>query len=130
MLRHKQRALVRVDPTKKVKCRVIENGTVCLQVFADKENLRKHLCGRDGVSTPRKHSIIAIKLAYPKISSLITRKADSHRTLGAVRRKLSNALKERVNKRQRNEYRSDNASTEPRKKGRIGKKVRANVKAQ
>ena len=50
------------------------------------------------VTTQRAHSLRSIKLAYPGISNLVTREADKHRTLGNIHRSITNAQKERTNK--------------------------------
>ena len=98
--RHKLRAASKIDESKRSVCQVLDvaTGVRCGQTFADKENLRKHLCGRDGVTTQRSHSLKDIKLAYPAIGKLMTRKADKHRTLGKIHRSFTNSQKERSNK--------------------------------
>ena len=101
MKRHKNRAASRRDPTKRVKCLVLTNGVPCTKTFSVKDGLQKHLCGLDGVTTGRCHSVKDIKKAYPKIRNLTTRKRDASRTLGKTHRSFSNSQKLRTVKKSR-----------------------------
>ena len=95
MKRHIKRAEVKRHESLRVACKVIENGITCTKKFSDGDGLRRHLCGRDGVTTGRAHSAVAIKKAYPKIRELVTRKVDPTRTMGKIRREFTNAQKHR-----------------------------------
>ena len=97
MKRHKERENKTKDPSKRVSCLIINTGTnsCCNKTYTDNDGLRRHLCGRDGVSTSRAHSLSDIKKAYPKMHNLVTRIADRHRTTGLIRRSFTIAQKYR-----------------------------------
>ena len=136
MKRHKERDRIAKHPSKRVSCLVIntETNSQCTKTYADNDGLRKHLCGVDGVSTSRAHSLSDIKKAYPKMHNLVTRKADRHRTTGLIRRSFTIAQKYRNVRRSHDivelEEKSENPSPQPSKKRRKEKKARTDIQTK
>ena len=136
LARHKQRAKAYRDLSERVTCKVMckvlrQDGSVdqipCRKSYADKDGLRKHLCGQDGVASGRAHDISAIKAAYPGVFALVARKKDCSRMVGLTRRKISHSQKNRVNKRILfEEIRNEREGSY----GRKGKKIRRDHQAR